>query len=230
MLNLVSIFSNDFVSFGSRLGYLLALFWEPLEGLGASLCRQVGAKGGQRGCQKRSWRQSRSKSLLGPHFWGFGTLWDLSWNAFWQVLGNPWGAKWEPKGFKKGAKRLWRPNRCKSPLRFNFWWFGRVWDLHRDAFARDSEKHFKCFWGLFCIPDVRLCSETVHSCLRRVLVQPRCSHDRASRSHVKKFLKSIFFALGGALRRSRCEENASSFTYWFLMRCLMEFGAKRVAK
>ena len=37
-------FNKDFVSFGARLGSLLALFWEPLGGLGASLGRQVGAK------------------------------------------------------------------------------------------------------------------------------------------------------------------------------------------
>ena len=45
MLNLVSILDNDFVSFGIRLGSLLALFWEPSGSLGGSLCRQVGAKG-----------------------------------------------------------------------------------------------------------------------------------------------------------------------------------------
>ena len=45
MLNLISIFTNDFVLFGTHLGSLWALFWKPLGGLGASLCRQVGAKG-----------------------------------------------------------------------------------------------------------------------------------------------------------------------------------------
>ena len=102
MLNLVSIFSNDFVSFGSRLGSLLALFWEPLEGLGASLCRQVCAKGGPKRMPKGV---LAPKSLQVASGTSFGGLWDLSWDASWEVLGGSWAAKREPNGFNKGAKR-----------------------------------------------------------------------------------------------------------------------------
>ena len=105
MLNLVSIFSNDFVSFGTRLGYLLALFWEPLEGLGASLCRQVGAKGGPKRMPKEV---LAPKSLQVASGTSFLRIWDALGpvlGRFLAGLGNPWGAKLEPKGFNKGAKR-----------------------------------------------------------------------------------------------------------------------------
>ena len=100
MLNLVSIFSNDFVSFGSLLGYLLAVFWEPLEGLGAFLCRQVGAKG----VPKRM-----PKGVLAPKSLqvASGTSFFRIWDALGPVLGC----------FLAGLG--------------------------------------ECFWGLFCIPDVR---------------------------------------------------------------------------
>ena len=105
MLNLVSIFSNDFVSFGSRLGSLLALFWEPLEGLGASLCRQVGAKGGPKRMPKGV---LAPKSLQVASGTSFLRIWDALGpvlGRFLAGLGEPLGRQVGAKMFNKGAKR-----------------------------------------------------------------------------------------------------------------------------
>ena len=121
MLNLVSIFSNDFVSFGSRLDSLLALFWEPLEGLGASLCRQVGAKGGPKRMPKGV---LAPKSLQVASGTSFLTIWEALGpllGRFLGGLGGSLGRQVGAKGVQQGCQtRLWRPNRCKSPVRFHF--------------------------------------------------------------------------------------------------------------
>ena len=121
MLNLVSIFSNDFVSFGSRLGYLLALFWKPLEGLGASLCRQVDAKGGPKRMPKGV---LAPKSLQVASGTSFLRIWDALgplFGNFLAGLGEPLGRQVGAKGVQQGCQtRLWRPNRWKSPVRFHF--------------------------------------------------------------------------------------------------------------
>ena len=120
MLNLVSIFSNDFVSFGTRLGSLLALFWEPLEGLGASLCRQVGAKGGPKRMPKEV---LAPKSLQVASGTSFLRIWDALGpvlGRFLAGLGEPLGRQVGAKGVQQGCQtRRWRPNRCKSPVRFH---------------------------------------------------------------------------------------------------------------
>ena len=97
MLNLVSVFSNDFVSFGSRLGSLLALSGEPLE--------SWSFLGPPSGCQRGS--KEDAKRGLGAKV-APSRLWDLIWGALGPLLGRFlggfWAAKWEPKGFNKGAK------------------------------------------------------------------------------------------------------------------------------
>ena len=74
MLNLVLNFNTDFVSFGIRLGFLLALFWEPLGGLGGSLGRQrESEEGAKRGLGAK----------VAP-----SRLWDLIWGALGPLLGR----------------------------------------------------------------------------------------------------------------------------------------------
>ena len=105
MLNWVSILNNDFVSFGTRLASLLALFWEPLEGLGASLCRQVGAKGGPKRMPKEV---LAPKSLQVASGTSFLRIWDALGpllGRFLAGLGESLGRQVGAKGFNKGAKR-----------------------------------------------------------------------------------------------------------------------------
>ena len=121
MLNLVSIFNDDFVSFGVRLACLLALFWEPSGCLGASLCRQVGAKGGPKKMPKGV---LAPKSLQVASGTSFLRIWDALGpllGHFLAGLGQSLGRQVGAKGVQQGCQaRLWRPNRCKSPVRFHF--------------------------------------------------------------------------------------------------------------
>ena len=92
MLNLVSILIAIFEHLGCLFGSLLALFWEPLGGLGASLGRQVGAKGGPKRMQKGLGVKVAPSRLWDVIFKDLGRS-GTSLGRSWAPLGHFWGVQ-----------------------------------------------------------------------------------------------------------------------------------------
>ena len=105
MLNLVSILIAMFEHLGCLFDSLLALFWEPLGGLGGSLGRHVGAKGGPKRVPKEVLAPKSLQVASGTSFLTFWVALGPLLGRFLGGLGGPWGDKWEPKGFNNAAKR-----------------------------------------------------------------------------------------------------------------------------
>ena len=172
-------------------------------------------------------------------FWAwFGLAWSSSWDAFGSNLGTLWSS-WRGLGAQIGRQEGSKirqksdlgakvaPRRFRDAILEDFGALGtRLGMLFVEILMR-FHGFFLVFWWLVA----RMCANSVWDASSCMHAFETLFYICALPVHMsRKVFFPLFFALGGAVRRSRSEENASSFTYRFLMWFSREFGGKRVPK